>query len=284
MLDKFTYTNHLGEVITFGDFPYFANQSDLRDYEWKYDADFTRFERGTVTKTLKVYVVGTEENAIKAKDALYEIVEKDVLAMKKGTFKFTYKVGNETITYEMKAFIYGSKKTNYLTSKHVLAVDLAVVTDTPQWRTEKPFKFTANTELEVIEYGRNYTEKRGFPYGYSHSQLNTRVINDSLYECGFKMIIWGAVTNPTIKIGDNLYRVDVTVGKDDVLEIISDGTTKTITCHRNGNVKEDCFAKRYKKQSVFAKIKTGVNQVEWDNTFAFDLTLLIERSEPKWTL
>lgn len=276
MLDKFTYTNHLGEVITFGDFPYFANHSDLRDYEWKYDADITKFERDVVTKTLKVYLVGTEETAINAKNTLYEIVEKDVLAMKKGTFK----IGD----YEMSAYVYGSNKTDYLTSKHVLEVDLMVVTDTPQWKTEMNFPFTASTETEVIEYGRNYTDTRGYNYGYSHSQLNARVINDSFYKCGFRMVIWGAVTNPTIKIGDNLYRVDVTIGTGEWLEIISDGTTKTITCHRNGNVKEDCFAKRYKKQSVFAKIDTGVNQVEWDNTFAFDVTLLIERSEPKWTL
>lgn len=276
MLDKFTYTNHLGEVITFGDFPYFANQSDLRDYQWEYDTDITNFDRGVVTKTLHVCLVGTEETAIKAKDALYEIFEKDVLAMQKGTFT----IGE----YKMNAFVYGSKKSNYLTSKHMLVVDLAVVTDTPQWKIEKDFKFTANTETEVIEYGRNYTETREYPYGYSHSQLNAKVDNDSFYKCGFKMIIYGAVTNPTIMIGENLYRVDVTVATGEYLEIISDGTTKTITLHRSGNVKEDCFAKRYKKQSVFAKIETGVNQVDWDNTFAFDVTLLIERSEPKWTL
>lgn len=283
MLDRFTYTNHLGEVITFGASPYFANHSDLRDFQWKYDTDVTRFERGVVTKTLKICVVGTEESAIRAKDALYEIFEKDVLAMKKGTFK----IGD----YEMSAFVYGSKKSDYLSSKRLLIVDLDVVTDTPQWKTEKNFEFSASTEIEVVEYGRNYTDEkktgiaaREYPYGYSHSQLNARVDNDSFYECGFRMVISGPVTNPAIKIGDNLYRVDVTVGKDERLEIISDGTTKTITCHRNGNVKEDCFAKRYKKQSVFAKIKTGVNQVEWDNTFPFVVTLLIERSEPKWTL
>ena len=276
MLEKFTYTNHLGEVINFGEAPYFASHTDLRDYKWSYDKELTRFNRDTVTKTLEVILVGSEEEADKAKNALYEIIEKDVLAMKKGTFK----VGD----YEMSAFVYGSKKTNYLTSKRLMIVELAVVTDTPQWKTQKDFKFTANTELEVIEYGRNYTEKREFPYGYSHSQLNARVDNDSFFECGFRMVIYGPVTNPTITIGDNIYRVDVTVSTGEYLEIISDGTTKTITLHRTGNVKEDCFAKRYKKQSVFAKIKTGVNQVDWDNTFAFDLTLLVERSEPKWTL
>lgn len=276
MLDKFTYTNHLGEVITFGEFPYFANHSDLRDYQWTYDTDITKFDRGTVTKTLHIVVVGKGEDSIKAKNKLYEIFEKDVLAMKKGTFQ----VGD----YKMNAFVYGSKKTNYLTHTNLLTVDFEVVTDTPQWKTEKYFKFSANTDSEIVELGRNYLDTRGFEYGYSYSLVNASLYNDSFYKCGFKMIIYGAVTNPTIMIGDNLYRVDVTVGKNDRLEIISDGTNKTITLHKDGNVKIDCFANRYKKQSVFAKIETGINKVDWDNTFAFELYLLVERSEPAWTL
>ena len=93
MLEKFTYTNHLGEVITFGEAPYFASRTDLRDYKWTHDSDITRFSRDTVTKTLEVILVGTEEDANKAKDTLYEIFEKDVLAMKKGTFQIGDKVG-----------------------------------------------------------------------------------------------------------------------------------------------------------------------------------------------
>lgn len=276
MLEKFTYTNHRGEVIYFGEAPYFASHSDLRDYKWKYDTDITRFDRGTVQKTLEVIIVGSEENANKAKDALYEIIEKDVLAMKKGTFT----IGE----YKMNAFVYGSKKTNYLSNKKLLIVELDIVTDTPQWKKEKRFNFTANTDSEVVDLGRNYLETRGYNYGYSYSKLNAEVHNNSFYKCGFRLRIDGPVTNPAIMIGENLYRVDVVVGTKDHLEIISDGTTKTITLHKDGNVKIDCFANRYKKQSVFAKIETGVHKVDWDNTFPFTLWLLIERSEPEWTL
>ena len=276
MLDKFTYTNHLGEVITFGDFPYFANQSDLRDYEWSYDEAITKFDRGTVNKTLKVYVVGSEKTANDAKDKLYEIIEKDVLAMKKGTFT----IGE----YKMNAFVYGSRKTEYLTSRNLLAVELAVVTDTPQWKTEKGFSFHANTETVGIDNGRDYMETRGYPYGHSYDQVSTEVYNDSFYACGFRLIIYGEVTNPVISIGGKVYGVNVSVGQGEYLEIVSDGKVKTITLHKNGNVQEDCFSKRYKQQSVFAKIETGINSVVWDNSFGFDLTLLEERSEPKWTL
>lgn len=276
MLDKFTYTNHLGEIVSFGTSPYFANQSDLRDYQWSYDESITKFDRGTVTKALEVVIVGPEESANKAKDALYEIIEKDVLAMKKGTFK----IGD----YEMKAFVYGSKKTDYLSNQRLLILNLEVVTDTPQWKTEKNFSFLVGNENDGTDNGRDYMQTRGFPYGYSYNQTNISINNDSFYECGFRLIIYGEVTNPAITIGDKLYRVDMTVAKGEYLEIVSDGTTKTITLHKSGNVKEDCFAKRYKKQSVFAKIGTGINQVVWDNTFGFDLTLLEERSEPKWTL
>lgn len=276
MLDRFTYTNHLGEVITFGASPYFANHSDLRDFQWKYDTDITRFDRETVTKTLEVVVVGTEEDANKAKDELYEIFEKDVLAMRKGTFQ----VGE----YKMNAFVYGSKKTDYLSNQRMLIVELSVVTDTPQWKTEKTFSFTADTETNDIDYGRDYLEAIGYPYGYSYSQIKAEVYNDSFYACGFRLVIYGEVTDPVITIGGKAYRVDVTVSKGEYLEIVSDGLKKTITLYKSGNVKEDCFAKRYKPQSVFAKIESGMNSVIWDNTFGFDLTLLQERSEPKWTL
>ena len=276
MLDKFTYTNHLGEVITFGDFPYFANHSDLRDYEWSYDENITKFDRRTVTKTLKVYVVGTEKTANTAKDKLYEIIEKDVLAMKKGTFT----IGD----YKMNAFVYGSRKTEYLTSRNLLAVELAVVTDTPQWKSEKRFGFYANTKIDNVDYGRDFSEARGYPYGHSYNQASINIDNDNFYACGFRLTIYGEVTNPAIVIGDKLYRINVTVAKGEYLEIVSDGTTKTITLYKGDGVKEDCFSKRYKQQSVFAKIETGINPVVWDNTFGFDLTLLEERSEPKWTL
>lgn len=276
MLDKFTYTNHLGEVITFGDFPYFANHSDLRDYEWIYDEDVTKFDRGVVTKSLNVIVAGSEVYTTKAKDKLYEIFEKDVLAMKKGTFT----VGD----YHMNAFVYGSKKSDYLTNKNVLVLELNVVTDTPQWQKEDALRFFANTENVGVDYGRDYDTSRAYPYGYIHNQINTVINNDSFFACGFKLIIFGAASNPAIMIGDNLYRVDVEVAKGEHLEIISNGSEKTIKLHKNNGTVEDCFAKRYKPQSVFAKIEAGYNTVTWDNSFGFILTLLKERSEPKWTL
>ena len=229
MFEKFTYTNHLGEVINFGESPYFASHTDLRDYNWKYDADITRFDRDTVTKMLEVILVGTEEEANRAKDTLYEIFEKDVLAMKKGTFQ----VGE----YKMNAFVYGSKKTNYLSNKRLLIVELAIVTDTPQWKVERPFMFTADPDDGGVDYGRDYLESRGYPYGYSYNQTNVTINNDSFYKCGFRLIIYGPAINPSIIVGGNLYRVDVTVETGEYLEIISDGTTKTITLHKAGNVK-----------------------------------------------
>lgn len=260
MLDKFTYTNHLGEVITFGSSPYFANSSDLRDYQWSYDETLTRFDRGTVTKTLEVIVVGTEEDANEKKDALYEIFEKDVLAMKKGTFQ----VGE----YKMNAFVYGSKKTDYLSSQKLLIVQLSVVTDTPQWRTEKTFEFPQDPSSPV-----------GNPY------LRRTISNDSLWECGFRLKFYGPAPSPAwVKIDGHMYSVDVFIDLDEYLEIVSDGTTKTITLYKSDDTTEDCFAKRYRSESVFAKISAGENIVECNNSFGFELTLLEERSEPKWTL
>jgi hypothetical protein len=278
MLDKFTYTNHLGEVIRFGESPYFVNQSDLRDYEWEYDDKLTRFHTDSVVqKTLPIVIVADDvETASQLKNRLYEVFETDVLAKQKGTF--------EVNGYKMKAYAIGSKKSNYLISKKLLYVELKIVTDTPRWIEEKKFSFFPEIESESPEdYGRNYDQNREYPYGYDLDVLKSRRLNnDNFYSCGFIMTIYGAVENPVITIGGKIYRVNVTVEAGEYLKIVNDGTTKEITLFKNDGTTENCFAYRYKPQSVFAKIEPGIQEVLWNDGFGFEITLLKERSEPEW--
>ena len=43
------------------------------------------------------------------------------------------------------------------------------------------------------------------------------------------------------------------------------------------------FSDRNRDDYIFEKIPSGSNDVSWDGAFGFDVTLLEERSEPKWT-
>ena len=50
----------------------------------------------------------------------------------------------------------------------------------------------------------------------------------------------------------------------------------------DGAVLNEFDNRRRGRKSVFEPIAPGMNAVTWNNAFGFDLTLFIERSEPKW--
>ena len=88
MLERLKYKNHINEVIDFGKDGIFVNIGDLRDYSWTATSKgnmISKLSRGVQTKNLPVVIMcATEEEGIAARNKLFEVVEKDVLAMKHG--------------------------------------------------------------------------------------------------------------------------------------------------------------------------------------------------------
>ena len=65
--------------------------------------------------------------------------------------------------------------------------------------------------------------------------------------------------------------------------LVIDSSEKTIMLVKGSGEKVNCFNKRSRDSYVFEKIPVGANTVSWEGEFGFDVTLLEERSEPKWT-
>ena len=86
MLERLKYKNHINEVIDFGKDGIFANIGALRDYQWKTTSNgnmISKLSRGVQTRKLPVVIMcATEEEGVAARNKLFEVVEKDVLAMK----------------------------------------------------------------------------------------------------------------------------------------------------------------------------------------------------------
>jgi phage-related protein len=95
------------------------------------------------------------------------------------------------------------------------------------------------------------------------------------------MIINGACVDPAIYIGDHLYQVYCTVNEGEYLTI--DSTSKTIILTANDGTQTNVFNSRNKDSYIFEKVKSGKNDVSWSGTFTFEIIILEERSEPKWT-
>lgn len=272
MLEKLKYINHLGEEIQFGSGGIYVNSNDLHDFSWAITAKndlIAAFRKGIVKKSLPVQIVcNSEEEGIAARNMLYEIMEKDVLAMQYGKIV----IGD----YYLKCYVTESKKSEYLTKKRIMQVTLGIQTDKPFWTREALTEFGYGHS--GLEEGLDYNND--FDYDYTSNLLGQMLKNKNFAESDFRLRIYGAATNPKITIGGHDYEVFVEFLSNEYLEIDSKAKTIILT-HRDGT-KENCFNKRNKESYIFEKIKAGINLVASNGDFKFDAIILEERGEPKW--
>ena len=124
-----------------------------------------------------------------------------------------------------------------------------------------------------------------YPYDYKYDlaiAINGRVIVcDSVGDNEFRLLIYGEAVDPHIMIGGKVYAVSGTLQKGETLLI--DSIAKTITLTTASGSKVNWFDKRSREHDIFAPIASGKNHVYWNGDFAFDLTVIEKRSEPKWT-
>ena len=95
------------------------------------------------------------------------------------------------------------------------------------------------------------------------------------------MIIYGACTNPAVYVSGHLYQVNCELGSTDYLTI--DSITKKIFVTSNKGAITNVFNLRNRDSYIFTMIPPGQNVVAWEGDFGIDITLIEERSEPKWT-
>lgn len=275
MLEKFKYINHIGETLEFGVGSLFANENDLHDFSWSVTSKndkISGFNKGIVSKTIPIVMkCETASEGAEMRNHIFEVFEKDVLAQKHGRII----IGD----YYLKCFVTGSSKSNYLINKGFLCLDVTVHTDFPEWVKETTTSFrTDPTENEGAFLDFAYDFPHDFKNGFSIMTLN----NTGFVASNFRMVIYGAVSNPTVFIGNHEYSVNVDIAPGEYLTI--DSVNKTIVLTKANGQQVNCFNNRNKDSYIFEKIPSGLNVASSTNEgISFDVTLLEERSEPKWT-
>ena len=273
MIEQLRYTNHLNESLDFGTGSLFVNESDLHNFAWDVTSKNNRisgFKKGIVSKTIPVILkCNSDKEGIALRNKLFEVCEKDVLAVKHGRLI----IGD----YYMKCYVTESKKTNYLLNDGYMTLSLKISTDFPYWvkETKTVFGNSENTE------GTNLDFNRDFPYDYTSNMLKTTLQNNSIVPSNFIMFIYGACDNPCVTIGGHYYEVNVSVKENQYLKI--DSVNKTVVLVHDDGTVENCFNLRNKYFYLFKKIPVGSSNVSASASFKFEVVLLEERSEPKWT-
>lgn len=274
MLERLKYQNHLGEVIDFGREGVFVNTNDLHDYKWSTTTRGDRisaFSRDIQTRTLPIVIMcDTEESGISKRNKLFETFEKDVLAVQHGKII----IGD----YYFRCYVTKSTKSDYQNSKQYISLKLTLSTDFPYWVKESQISYST-AQIAADGYGLDYSFD--YPIDYTCDLDFASLKNPNFVASNFKLIIFGACSNPEVIIAGHCYKVNCNVGVNEYLTI--DSTTKRIFLTRNDGTIVNKFSARDKTSYVFEKIPSGTNDVTWLGDFAFDIVLLDERSEPTWT-
>lgn len=276
MLERVTYKNHLGETFDFGENGAYINENDLHDYSWKVKTlggRVSSFSRDTETRTLPVVILCTDEaDGIAKRNRLFEVVEKDVLALERGRIIVN--------GFYMPCFITKSTKAQYSKTDKKMVVSLEVTTDNPFWIRESTYSYTGTgisayaLEPEYLDYPHD------FPFDFGVSGENELIDTGSFASANFKIIIYGSCVSPTLYIAGHEYSVDCEVGDGEYLTI--DSAKKKIYLTQQDGTIVNKFADRNKESYIFERIPAGSNPVTWDGTFGFDVTIIDERSESKW--
>jgi hypothetical protein len=279
-IEQVKYENHLGEILEFGSNGLFINESDLHDYKWDYSTindkiDF--FSRGVTTKSLPIRQVSSDNaTGVIARNNLAEIAEKDVLAHLPGKLWVS--------GYYLTCCIIESKKSSYLTSKSLGSFDLTAVTDNPYWIKEATTSFKGAVDDEepgeIVTTKRNFDFNFDYPFDFQFSGARSVLVTDSFVGSNFRMTLYGHADNPTINVGSNSYGINGSIALGEYLVI--DSTKKTITLYKNNGEPVNWFDNRNRDNYIFELMPPGTNNVTWNGISAFDITLLDERSEPKW--
>ena len=274
MLEQLIYKNHVNEVFEFGKDGIFVDMNDLHDYEWTVTKKGNRIaalDRSVSKRKLPVIIIcDTEEKGIAARNKLMEVVEKDVLAMQHGRII----IGG----YYFRCFVTKSQKKKYLTSKRWMEVTLTLTTDFPYWVKETTYTFRNVAEASG---GTNLDFAFDHPFDYFSGIGTKDLYNTDFVGTNFRMIIYGACSDPAVYVSGHLYQVNCDVAEGEYLTI--DSVSKKITLTAIDGTVTNVFNLRNKDSYIFKKIQPGSNTVTWDGDFGIDITLLEERSEPKWT-
>lgn len=275
MLEKFKYINHKNEVLEFGSGSLFANENDLRDFEWNVSSKndkISGFKKGIVKKTIPIIIkCDTKEQGIEMRNKIFEITEKDILANQYGRIV----VGD----YYLKCYVIGNTKSDYLVNKQYMLIDLDIQTDCPGWIRETTTLFKP---IEEVRGGEYLDYEHDMPFDYKRGASARTLTNENFVPSDFKMIIFGAVLSPAIYIGDYKYAVNTEIGLNEYLTI--DSVNKTIYLTKINGEKVNCFNDRDREYRIFEKIPPGMSFVSSSTEgMTFEITLYEERSEPKWT-
>ena len=267
------YLNHLNEKIDLDSENIILQYQELFDYSWDAATSnnaIVSFYRDSATIPVTVAITAdTDEEYSTILDDFHSTVSKDIIQLIPGKLY----IGNQYLI----CYISGDIKKDAFMGVPIQVKNLTIVTDHPFWIREHPHSFKAS---EVTS-----TNNKRYPGRYAHRYANglnnTTIVNVHYAESNFIMRIYGPCVKPSVYIGGYEYHSEITLEAGEYLEI--DSMEETVTKIMLSGIRVNSFHYRSFKNSIFRPVPPGEQDISWDGSFEFDLILMEERSEPRWS-
>ena len=284
----FYYVNNRGDRIDLSDYPYIFQEGNLLNWTYSYSTDSlaTRdvtygYKMAAKTIPVKVavlcdYAIQLEERKEQWKEAvdhLADVVQADVIDGKDG------RLYTDTGFY-LSCKIIGSEKTDWRMGLPIMFNTLTVLSDNPVWIREETKEFFSQSEVPAPENGFLDYEY-DYEYDYTAQKIGISDWYIDHYQANeFKMTIFGPCVNPRILVNGYPYEVFDTLEAGEY--IVIDSRDNSVVKHLVNGTTQNVYDLRAKDQSVFEPIPSGYLNISWSGTFGFEITLYIERGEPRW--
>lgn len=263
------YLNSKGKKIYLDRAPYkMLSVTSLFDYEWTKDKVL---KRSTSKRDIDIVVSG--ENIIDYHKNISNLVSDMDIDAVDGNNGRLY-IGDCYIL----CYISKSKKSRRYINAKQSVITFSVVPD-GAWLKETPIQFRYAFQ-EIDNTGKRYPYNYPYNYGLGGG-YNSAISLEAFGSMDFIITIYGYAHNPEICIGENTYKVDYTIQPGEVLRI--DSKNHTVILTKTNGVTLSLFRYRGIRSYIFEKITSGEHPVYWNGDFDWDILLLEERSEPKWT-
>lgn len=279
-MDKVYYYNHHGQLaLTINEAPYYMQHGsgEFKNSLWEYDNQFGKYRNFRRGKTAYPFSIVIDSDDLNDYDELCNIFDADVIAGKPGKIVIN--------GWELECLVIKAEHTFYGLRDHVINYE-ALATN-PMWtrNSENHFNGAGSDGTTGEDFGRNYSYNdnilgRGYDYGYDEPVAHSATLTLAGSDNGYEAVIYGPATNPTIYINNDPITVNVSIGSNERLKIVSNGSTRTIEILQADGTAENAFVYRDKEHSPFVSLGK-VNELTF-GAIKFDFTTIERRSEPSW--
>ncbi len=222
------------------------------------------FRKKSAVYTVTLMLYGSETRRRALITALEDDFERDIMELKPGRIIY----GNWSADCYIKESNVSPVEST--PSRTIVTIGIYIPSGTWTRSESRIFNKPGSAASEFLDF------EYDFDYDYKAPEYGSDSwVTDAPFASEFEMMIYGPCVNPRVTINDYPYVVYVTVRDGETLVINSKQHTVMIG-------EENHFDDRNKSQSVFEKIPAGMLDIKWGD-FAFKLTILEERSSPKWS-